>query len=174
LGDDFKTNFINVIRDQVIQNIEGGANFTELKDNLYKLYSKTDVLPQMQRYISQVSYDLLSVADRSYSNTRANELGLEFGVYSGGLIKDSRPFCVERAGKYFHMLEVESWASIPQWKGRFRNTTPQNIIQWLGGYNCQHVFIHRSLINVPKSVIERNIANGNYNPSNIEIQQLGL
>jgi hypothetical protein len=161
IGDDFKTNFINVIRDQVVSSVETGASFSQVRTDLRALFVDGDRLGQLHNWTSQVSRDLFSVFDRSYNNAVASELELQFGQYVGGLVKDSRKFCVARAGKFYHVKEVMSWAS-EEWQGKYRRTTESNILDWLGGYNCMHVFAYRSEVNVPDSVIERNIANGNF------------
>jgi hypothetical protein len=164
LGDDFKTNFINVIRDQVVQSVEAGASFTQMRSDLFPLFTDGERLGQLHNWISQVTRDIFSVFDRAYNNSVAVELDLEFGQYAGGLVKDSRKFCTDRAGKFYHVKEVESWAS-EEWQGKYRRTNARNILDWLGGYNCMHLFAYRSIINVPDYVIERNIASGNYKRS---------
>lgn len=174
LGDDFKTNFINVVRDQVIQSIEGQASFQQLRNDLFGLFTDTDQrLGVLHNWASQTSRDSFSVADRAYNNAVGRELELEFIQYAGGTVRDSREFCVERAGQFYHVLEVESWSTL-QWQGKYRNTTPSNMLDWLGGYNCMHVAAYRSLIRVPRAVIERNIANGNYQPSQRDRELLSL
>ncbi len=174
MGDYFKTNFINVVRDSVVTDINGRASFTQMRTNLFELFSGKERLPLMQHWVNQIASDSYSMADRAYNNEVANDLGLVFGVYAGGLISDSREFCVQRDSKYFHIREVMSWANIEQWQGRYRRTTPQNIADVLGGYNCLHVFAYRSIVNVPKDVIERNIDNGNYKPTAKERELLGI
>lgn len=174
LGDDFKTNFINVIQDELTRQVEAKAEFTETRMALRNIVLGSDERqPRMLGYVNQVTSDLFSFSDRKYANTMADDLGLQFGQYSGGLIKDSREFCVKRAGQYYHIEEVRSWAS-EQWQGKFRNTSPSNMPFVLGGYNCQHVFVHRSLINIPKEVIERAMASGYFEPSERERELLGL
>lgn len=175
IGDDFKTNFINVVRDQVIQSVEAKASFKQLRDDLFGLFNDTEQRQgTIHNWVSQISRDIFSVTDRSYNNAVAEELELEFGVYAGGLVRDSRPFCTSRAGNYYHINEVRSWANLTDWKGRYRRTTESNIIHWLGGYNCMHVFSFRSVRNVPPEVIQRNIANANYRPSLRERELLGI
>ena len=174
LGDDFKTNFINVIRDQIISSIENQMSFKEMTTGLRGSFVNGDVLGQIVNWTNQVASDRFSITDRSYSSAVAQQLELVFGQYAGGLIKDSREFCVERDSKFFHINEVHDWGNIKQWQGRYRRTTPDNIMQWLGGFRCQHLFIFRSLASVPKVVIERNIANGNFKPSAAEKSLLNL
>lgn len=174
INDDFKTNFINVIRDQVIGSVEAKASFSQLRNDLFGLFTDTDQrLGVLHNWTSQVSRDIFSVTDRSYNNAVGEELELQFVEYAGGLVKDSRPFCVEREGQIFHINEVRAWAAL-DWQGKYRRTSESNIIDWLGGYNCMHTAAYRSLINVPREVIERNIANGNYKPSQAERELLKL
>lgn len=163
IGDDFKTNFINIIRDQVVSSVEAGASFQQLTADLRPLFTDGERLGQLHNWTSQVSRDTFSVYDRTYNNAVAVELDLQFGQYAGGLVKDSRKFCVARAGKFFHVREVQAWAS-EEWQGKYRRTTERNILDWLGGYNCMHIFAYRSENNVPDAVIERNVENGNYRP----------
>ncbi len=41
-------------------------------------------------------------------NYLADQLGLEYFAYTGEIIKDSRPFCIERHGQVFSKEEGES------------------------------------------------------------------
>jgi hypothetical protein len=174
INDDFKTNFINVIRDQVIGSVEAKASFSQLRNDLFGLFTDTDQrLGVLHNWTSQVSRDLFSVSDRAYNNAVGDELGLQFIQYAGGLVKDSRPFCVERDNQYYHVNEVRSWA-VQDWQGRYRRTTESNIVDWLGWYNCMHTAAYRSLASVPLEVIQRNIENGNYTPSKTERELLNL
>lgn len=173
LGDDFKTGFINVIRDQVMASVEVNATFSEMVEGLRASFTNGNVLGQIVNWTNQVASDRFAIADRSYAQAVDEENGIVFGTYFGGLIKDSRDFCVERAGKVFHRNEVQSWASL-EWQGKYRRTTAENILHWLGGYRCQHVFAGRSLASVPKDVIDRNIANGNFIPTEAERRLLNL
>lgn len=173
LGDDFKTNFINVIRNEVISNVEGRATFKEMRTNLSVLFKDAERLPLMQSWTNQVSRDIFAIADRSYNNEVGNELGLEFGEYAGGLVRDSRKFCVDRVGRFFHVEELKDMASLT-WQGKFRRTTRQNMLIWMGGYNCDHVFAWRSTSSVPKIDLQRNIDNGNFTPTKKEAELLGI
>src|SRR5690606_23669205 len=112
LGDDFKTNFINVVKDQVIGSLQGKADFSELKKDLFGLFHDVERQPQMMNWTKQVSVDVFAQADRAYNDSIAKENGLVFFEYSGGIIKDSRDFCRERDGEYFHVNEAQEWVSM--------------------------------------------------------------
>jgi hypothetical protein len=104
----------------------------------------------------------------------AADLGIEFFKYRGGLIKDSRPFCVERNDIIYHIEEIKSWGDIKQWQGRRHGTDESTIITFLGGYNCRHTLIGVSEMDVPKETLQDAIDKGWYNPSDFVRKRLGL
>jgi len=173
LGDDFKTNFINVVRDNLVSSIEGQASFEQIVSNMSGLFDGKERNAQMLGWVKQIASDRFAITDRAYGDAIAAETGLVFFQYRGGIIKDSRKFCIDRVDKFYHVKEAEAWATL-EWAGKFRNTNPQNILQVLGGYRCQHVPVFRSLRSVPKIDIQRNIANGNFKPTEAESQLLKL
>jgi hypothetical protein len=104
-----------------------------------------------------------AIADRNYS-AQINELvGAEWFRYAGTEIDTTREFCAERHGQYFHRKEIEAWAD-ENWNGKIAETNARTIFSNAGGWNCRHSIIAVSIRRVPKEVIERNIANGNYKP----------
>lgn len=181
MGDDFKTNFINVVRDNIVSSVEGQANFTELVENVSELFhgktmqygDKVIKEGQLLNWTKQIASDRFAIADRAYSSTASEDLGLVFFQYLGGVIKNTREFCEERNEKFFHLKEANEWVDL-EWRGKFRVQTEENMLQWLGGYRCQHVPVFRSLSSVPRIDIERNIANGNFTPSKAEKALLNL
>lgn len=66
--------------------------------------------------------------ERAVTLAKADEFGVDLFLYAGGLIKTSREFCIERAGKVFSRDEIESWD----------NGQGLPTLLYLGGYNCQH------------------------------------
>lgn len=89
----------------------------------------------LDRHYRTFAYDTVASVDRSYNKVIADEVGLDFAFYSEGLVSDSRPFCVARAGKVFTREEVESWNNLGDWQGRIPGQ-PVEIVA--GGYNCMH------------------------------------
>jgi hypothetical protein len=59
--------------------------------------------------------------------------------YEGGLISESRDFCIERDGHEFFIEEGKSWNKL-DWKGKIAGV---DFFVQTGGYNCRHwlVFI---------------------------------
>src|SRR3990167_1418568 len=95
---------------------------------------------RLSRWVKQIVNDQATRYVRNYIHTAAQGLDSEWFRYSGGLVRDSRPFCVLRAGKDYHISEIRSWAT-QEWAGKDKLTTAENIIDLLGGYNCPHIAI---------------------------------
>ena len=134
--------FIVPFKDILARSSTSGATIGEASQTLKDFIEGTDELEgTLTRYVSQMSRDLFAIADAQYLNTIAEDVDVEWYRYSGGTVKDSREFCVERAGGYYRKAEVMSWGLIPEWQGRNRNTTPRTIFDYRGGYNCIHIIV---------------------------------
>jgi hypothetical protein len=64
----------------------------------------------------------------------AKKYGYKRFVYEGGLIKDSRDFCIERDGLTFHDYQGEAWNDL-EWKGKMQGV---DFFVQIGGHNCRH------------------------------------
>lgn len=168
--------FITPIEDLLTTNIQAGASFTQtLKDIRNFIEDSGKEGGKLAQYSKQIAYDSFAVADRTYLSERANALGFEWYIYSGGELPTTRAFCEARRGKYYHKKEIESWVtdsgtneSNPkphkEWDGMFPGTNKQTIFDLAGGFNCRHIIAPVSLNSVPQDVIDRNIESGNYEP----------
>jgi len=106
---------------------------------------------QLVRYTKTYAYDSFATSDAKYSETIANDLGINKFRYQGNIIKDSREFCIARNDKIFSREEITSWGSgnysgegttgKGQWQGRNRETNENNIFIYRGGYNCKHALV---------------------------------
>lgn len=129
---------------------------------------------KLYRYAKQMAYDTFAVADRGYTNNISLDLGIEWYVYRGGLVEDSRDFCIERNDKYFHREEVKAWGKLGNWDGKIPSTDEKTIFIYAGGYRCNHNILPTSIALVPKEVLLRNIDNGNFSPTEKERKILGI
>lgn len=142
------------------QNINTGARYSDLLAQMREFILGSDRLdPTLTRHAKQITTDTLFNYSRALQEAVSQSAGLQFYVYSGGVMDDSRPFCTERAGKYYHKREIESWGNL-NWTGRRRGTTPSNIFIYAGGYQCLHKLIAVSEAVVPDYVLERARAKG--------------
>jgi hypothetical protein len=145
----------NPLVDILNQNINTSASFSDLLAQVREFTLGNDQLQgQLQRYSRQIVNDTLFNYNRALQEAISEQAGLKWYLYSGGVRKDSRDFCRERHGKYFHKDEVEAWASL-DWTGKRRGTTASTIFVYAGGYFCNHQLIAVSEAVVPKSVLKR-------------------
>ena len=162
--DAISNTFAKPLKDILNQSITTGTTRKEVIDSVTNFVQGTPELDgKLTKYVKQISNDAFAAVDRQTTKYLAEQLGLgDWWLYAGGTVKDSRVFCIERHGHYFHRLEIESWVNLT-WQGK----APVNegtIFALLGGYNCQHIAMPVTIELVPQEDIDRNIANGNYTP----------
>lgn len=166
--------FISPLRDIIEQAVINGSGYTETLKSLRTFIKGDDeVSGKMERYSRLYAHDAFSVSDRSYTSVISDELGAEWFFYSGDTIATTRPFCDKRHNQFFHYLEIEAWAAL-DWSGKIPETNSSTIYSYAGGFSCRHSILPVSIFAVPKEVIERNIASGNYSPTEKEAELLGL
>jgi len=96
----------------------------------------------LERQFQRYAYDLYQQYDASYNQTLGNEFGFRYFIYQGGLVKDSRVFCVEHNNKVWSVEEAQDWAT---WKDPTTGQVPSYLgypgyspLIDRGGYNCRH------------------------------------
>lgn len=147
------------------QSFTTGISRTQLNNTLRDFVKGTDEVDgQLLRYTKQIGRDAFSAADRQVNVFIGEDLGIQFYLYSGNVIKDSRKFCLSRAGKYYHKNEIASWANL-DWQGKVKNTNESTIFTLLGGYNCLHILIPVDVNGVPPDELQRAIDLGYYKPN---------
>lgn len=179
--------FVNIIKEQVDLAIANNAGFGETVLAIQQMVVGDDQMKgKLEQYAQQIAHDQFALSDRSYTSAVAEDLDAEWFFYSGSEIETTRPFCRERHNQYYYYKEVELWGSgektsglaLPNasgdWAGKIDGTNSKTIFTTLGGWNCRHSIIPVSIFVVPKTVIERNIAEGFFTPSDFEVKELGL
>jgi hypothetical protein len=140
----------NPMRQALSNAVSSGGTRAELIDVFNLLINgDADTVGRLDRATRQIVSDTFALSDRAVTNTVADQLGLSWYLYAGGLLDTTRPFCKARNGKYFRKSEVESWASLGDWQGRMAGTTEETIFLTAGGYNCQHSILPVSEAVVP-------------------------
>jgi hypothetical protein len=184
-GAQAEQNFIAPIKSQLEQAVASGASYKDTITNIRETVEGTeDADGRLLKYSKQVTWDAFAVSDRAYTNAIAEDLDVEWYSYLGGVVEDSRCFCEERDGGYYHYKEIEAWGRGEDlgiceddqggWQGQMPGTNENTIFIVAGGYNCKHSIIPVSLISVPMDDIQRNIDNGNFVPSEFEKKELSL
>lgn len=132
----------------VNKGINTGSSYEGMREEVKQfLVGKEERPGELTRYVTTITRDALFNYSRAYQNAASNDLGLEWYVWSGGLIKTSRPFCVSHADHYYHQREIEAFAN-QEWAGKRPGTTESSIFVYAGGYNCAHSIIpvHESIV----------------------------
>jgi hypothetical protein len=90
----------------------------------------------MTQYAGTFAHDTLMKYYRTIQEIGGEAANLDYYLYQGDIIRDSREFCIERAGKVFTTAEVDSWNELAPWAGKSGDV-------WVccGGYRCRHHLI---------------------------------
>lgn len=156
LGEAYKTNFINQVRDTLIESVSSNRSFADMTKAISDVVIGSDKRDgKLLNWAKQVAHDRFAMTDRAYVIAAADEMGINWFRYTGGLIEDSRPFCVARNGNIYHRSQIRGWASLSDWDGRMPNTDAQTIFNKLGGWRCNHVLTIVAESQVPKELREQ-------------------
>jgi len=149
-------NFLNIFRDQLTDATSATMSRGQLESTV-RLFIEGDAkrLGRLRGYTGQIADDIFSIIDRSYTKIISEDLDVQFYLYSGGIIDDSRPFCVTRHNKYYHRMEVAAWGSLADWTGKIAGTNQSTIFIYAGGYRCRHSILPVAISSVPEAVIRR-------------------
>lgn len=174
LGETLDSQFINAVKNQVELAVTSKASFSETIDALQTIVTgNAEVDSKLAQYTKQIAYDAFAISDRAYTKAFSDSINAQWFKYSGTVIKTSRPFCDERHNKFYFIKEIQEWAG-EDWAGKIQGTNTETIFSTAGGYNCRHSILPVSIFSIPIEVIKRNVANGNYKPSDFEKQELNL
>jgi hypothetical protein len=113
-----------------------GKEQAEAIEKLHTLYARDRVGNNLRKYASQMIHDSLMQFDASIVTASGKEVGAKKWKYYGSVIRDSRDWCKEHAGKTYTEEEIrEMWAN-NSWGGK----APGDPFIVRGGYNCRHHF----------------------------------
>lgn len=187
LGGSLDENFLKPAEKILTNLVTSGAGFVEAVESIQIFATGGEIADgKLLAYAKQIAHDQFAYSDRGYTNAVADELEAEWYFYVGDELPTSRCFCQERFNRHFYYKEIEAWGRGENlgdcrvsgkdymWQGANIQTNEQTIFVYLGGYNCMHSLQPVSIFDVPKDVIQRNISNGNYEPSEFEIEEIGL
>jgi hypothetical protein len=155
LGAGIRDNFSNAIREVLKANISGVGDTRQLRKVLTQFITGSETeKPFLERYITQVTNDSIMIFNQEYLNTVSEDLDVQYYIYSGTIIGDSRPFCVSRAGRLFTKEQVKSWGKLGSWQGKIPGTNEQTIFTYRGGYNCRHTIWPQNKVQYENAVNE--------------------
>lgn len=141
------------LQKNLLTNIYSGGKYSDMVTSIKEYILGTDELdPKLTSYVKRYARDSMSIFDNTYTQLVAQDVGVELWEYSGGTLKDSRDFCLERVGNVYTTEEIESWAN-QDWQGKNPATDAATIFAYRGGFNCIHSFIARDPNFVEKELI---------------------
>lgn len=174
LGAPVEASFITPVSEIIDTAVSSGSSWIDLSNQIKEfVLGNEEVDGKLMQHANNVAYDSFAFSDRAYTNVIAEENEAEWYLWSGTEQENSRCFCEERKGKYFHYKEIEAWGrgedigackSGTHWKGADANTNEQTIFIVAGGHRCIDSILPVSIAVIPQDVIDRNISSGNYVP----------
>lgn len=111
-----------------------GANFQVAANAIEKALASAG--SSFVRHAFTYANDSLHNFSAAMSAIRDQKYNPEYYYYAGTIIKTSREFCRQRAGKVWPAKEVKSWEAL-DWAGK--KPGPIKIVR--GGWNCKHSLI---------------------------------
>lgn len=162
-NDAITTQIIAPIKDTLLASVTNQGSFNDVLKNIEEIATNTETSDGLlTRYVKRVAYDAFAVSDRQYTKTVAENLELVFYKYQGGEVEDTRCFCDERHGNFYHKKEIQDWGlgkgvgkcGFP-WQGMNSATNADTIFSFVGGYNCKHSLVPIITSSVPNKWIQR-------------------
>lgn len=182
MHDTIEKDYLRPLETILNNSVGTGAGFDETLRRINTfIEGEQDADGRLQQYAKQLAHDSFANSDRAFGSAVADELQLDFFLYAGDEIATTRCFCLSRHGKFYHRKEIAAWGrgedvgdcGFP-WKGMNEATDENTIFNYAGGYNCMHTIAGVSIFDTPTDDIQRNISNGNYEPSKYETENLDL
>lgn len=141
--------YVEPIKKLIAQNVMQGRSITDTVRILEKWdagelssgrLANGQPTPNLQRYATQMARDSAYSVQRTTNNIFKERYNLTKFVYTGSLVKDSRPLCR-------HLVNLNRPIDINEMpklilaypEGLYPNTTRENFTIVCGGYNCNHI-----------------------------------
>lgn len=145
---------LTAVKNYVSKSVTGQIDSKEFVKGLSKMVTGDEKPGLLERQYNRYAYDLYQQYDRAYNTSLANEFGMKYFLYQGGLIKDSRDFCAAHNNKVWSVEEAADWDRWMPWMGEYPlgyvvKGDPYEIPSYLsyagyqpmtdfGGFNCRH------------------------------------
>ena len=133
-------NEINNLVDFINANKYNNAKKQQVEDAINKLrvqYAADRAGNNLRRYASQIAHDSVMQFHGQFTVKKAKDSGLKHFTYTGTLVRDSRPFCINMVNKTLTEKEIRNVWNNQSWEGK--STGDPFIVR--GGYRCRHTWI---------------------------------
>lgn len=158
-----RANVVDKAGEIIQRNITESASFSDLVDDMRNFLTETpENVGALKRYTSQIVTDSLNTYAAEYNRFVSDNLNLQWYIYTGSLVKDSRSFCISLIKKkWVHKSEFGAVAQgnfIPKpkdLKGLKPGTNAETLQIFRGGFNCRHLLTPIAEEFVPKKLVNR-------------------
>ena len=131
---------INELVDFINENKFDNSKKIQVEEAIRKLhtqYASDRAGNNLRRYASQIAHDSVMQFHGQFTVAKAKESGLNHYRYTGTLVRDSRPFCINMLNKTFTEKEIRDIWNNQGWQGK--STGDPFIVR--GGYSCRHTWL---------------------------------
>ena len=131
---------INELVDFINENKFDNSKKIQVEEAIRKLhtqYASDRAGNNLRRYASQIAHDSVMQFHGQFTVAKAKESGLNHYRYTGTLVRDSRPFCINMLNKTFTEKEIRDIWNNQGWQGK--STGDPFIVR--GGYRCRHTWL---------------------------------
>lgn len=124
------------IKDFITRSIYTRSGFESFKTGLSEMIEGAEgKMGAFSRFYRNYAYDTYSQVDAMQGKMFSEELDLKYFIYNGGIIKNSRAFCIRKNGRVFSTYDAKSWAEEPDNTAKPPGYEP---LIHRGGYGCRH------------------------------------
>lgn len=127
------------VKNVVLQAIQQGQTLRQFQTTLRDYVVSTPQADgRLKRYWRTYAYDVFNKAAEVKNEQFRRGLNLQWLIYVGSVIKDSRDFCRKKAGRVFAVVEAEQeWPKDPDLIGK-KTGIPYVPLIDRGRWNCRH------------------------------------
>jgi len=146
------------VSEQINQSIAAKTPLSVFKDRFRTFFVNPAGLGVIESQFNRFAQDIFQDFDRETQKQYADDLKLNYAIYSGTEIKTTRDFCEDRVNNIYTRDEINKWNRL-EWKGKRKGVAVE--VQ-CGGYNCRH---HLSYISdeLAQRIAKRRGGINNYN-----------
>jgi len=134
------TSEINELVDFINENKFDLSKKVEVEEAVRKLhtqYASDRAGNNLRRYSGQIAHDSVMQFHGQFTVAKAKNSGLKHFRYTGTLVRDSRPFCINMLNKTLTEEQIRDIWNNQGWSGK--STGDPFIVR--GGYRCRHTWI---------------------------------
>ncbi|HYH16736.1 MAG TPA: hypothetical protein VD794_16005 [Flavisolibacter sp.] len=126
----------NQIKNMMVTAIIGQQGYNAAKKQVKEyVEGNKEKTGGLERYYRNFVTDTYSVVDRTISKQYAEKLKLNYYIYEGGLVRESRAFCKKRNGQVFTSEEVSAFDPSKEGISLMPGYDP---FLHLGSWGCRH------------------------------------